>query len=350
MFGCVDAEQGEAAGQHRPGGFGEGEPGTVGGRGFLVAERQDGGQQGRERVGDGDEVPGQPVGGAVVGGGGEDAGVVGERVEEGVHVCADGAGVGGEAEVGGVTEEGAGTGVGVPDAEEGVGLALGEVLVVLAAAEVGAVVRGGVEEGPAGGVAAEGVGSAGAGTGRRGSLPDRTWMSSGTPRMRTQASSGGRAQCSWGRAPWDRRTRATESMRTRARTSGAAWSSIVCPARALLCPYRGGAEDVAHEAGVGAAGEGDVEEPGSGDDDVADAVGVEEAGAQHLGDGGGGLPCRAGELEGDVGGVVAAATGPGGATTTRSGTTATASSPSSTARRTACSTVRESSTGVTGQA
>lgn len=111
-----------------------------------------------------------------------------------------------------------------------------------------------------------------------------------------------------------------------------------------------GAEDVAHEAGVGAAGEGDVEEPGSGDDDVTDPVGAEKAGAQQFGDGGGGLSGRAGELEGDVGGVVAAATRSRGATTTRSGTTATASSPSSTARRTACSTVRESSTGVTGQA
>ncbi len=70
MVGCVDAEQGQAAGQHRPGGFGEGEPGAVGGRGFLVAEGQDGGQQGREGVGDGDQMPGEPVGGAVGGGGG----------------------------------------------------------------------------------------------------------------------------------------------------------------------------------------------------------------------------------------------------------------------------------------
>lgn len=85
------------------------------------------------------------------------------------------------------------------------------------------------------------------------------------------------------------------------------------PGEGVAVPVPGaGAEDVANEAGVGAAGEGDVEEPGSGDDDVADAVGVEEAGAQHLGDGGGGLSGRAGELEGDVGGVVAAATGPGG--------------------------------------
>src|SRR2546430_8308824 len=40
MFGGADAEQGQAACEHRSGGFGEGQPGPVGGRGFLVAARQ----------------------------------------------------------------------------------------------------------------------------------------------------------------------------------------------------------------------------------------------------------------------------------------------------------------------
>jgi hypothetical protein len=75
----MDAEQGQAAGQHRPGGCGKGEPGTVGGRGFLLADRQDGGEKGQHGIGDADEVPGETVGGAVGCGLGEDAGVVGEE-------------------------------------------------------------------------------------------------------------------------------------------------------------------------------------------------------------------------------------------------------------------------------
>jgi hypothetical protein len=77
VIGCVDAEQGQAAGQHRPGGFGKGEPGTVGGRGFLLAARKDDGKKGHDGIGDGDEVPGETVGGVVLCGRGEDAGVVG---------------------------------------------------------------------------------------------------------------------------------------------------------------------------------------------------------------------------------------------------------------------------------
>lgn len=83
MFGCVDAEQGEATGQHRPGGFGEREPGTVGGQGFLVPERKHRGKQSEGRVGYGDQVTGEQVGGAVGRCAGEDSGVVGE---EGVSV------------------------------------------------------------------------------------------------------------------------------------------------------------------------------------------------------------------------------------------------------------------------
>ena len=54
MFGCVDTEQGQATGQHRPGGFGKSEPGTMGGRGFLRTEREDSGQQRHHGIGDAD--------------------------------------------------------------------------------------------------------------------------------------------------------------------------------------------------------------------------------------------------------------------------------------------------------
>lgn len=162
MFGCTDAEQGQATGQHRPGGFGEREPGTVGGRGFLVTDRQHRVLEVEKGVGGGDEMPGKPVGGAVGGGGAEDAGVFGKGGEE---VLRFGYVAGGtvEAERGGIAAEGPGTGVGVPDAEEGVALTLDEMV----RGDPGPVVGRGVEEGPAGGVVAEGAGSSGAGTGRR---------------------------------------------------------------------------------------------------------------------------------------------------------------------------------------
>ena len=59
-----------------------------------------------------------------------------------------------EAEFSGVTGEGSGEGVRVTDPEEGVGLALHEVV----GGDTGPVVGGGVEKGPAGGVTAEGGG------------------------------------------------------------------------------------------------------------------------------------------------------------------------------------------------
>lgn len=95
--------------------------------------------------------------------------------------------------------------------------------------------------------------------------------------------------------------------------------------------------------------EGDVEKAGPGDVDAGHAFRVREVRPQDPGD----LLRRtaggAGQLQGDVRGVVPATAGPRGATWARSGTGAT-SSPASTARRTARRTVRESSTGVTGQA
>lgn len=108
--------------QHRPGGFGEREPGAVGGRGFLVSERQHGVLEGEEGVGGDDEVPGEPVGRAVQGRLRQHGRIPGEGSDELVaagYVFGYVTGVAGAAERGGVTGEGPGAGVGVPDPEEG---------------------------------------------------------------------------------------------------------------------------------------------------------------------------------------------------------------------------------------
>lgn len=54
----------------------------MGGRGFLVTERQHGVLKGEEGVGGDDEVPGEPVGGAVARGDTEGVGVVAEGAKE----------------------------------------------------------------------------------------------------------------------------------------------------------------------------------------------------------------------------------------------------------------------------
>jgi hypothetical protein len=86
--------------------------------------------------------------------------VVAECGEQRFRV-AHGTGLGVEAQVGGVAQECPGAGVGVPDAEERVGLPLGQVI----AGNPGPVVGGRVQQGPAGGVAAEGQGVGGDGGG-----------------------------------------------------------------------------------------------------------------------------------------------------------------------------------------
>lgn len=156
--GCADAEQGQATGQHRPGGFGEREPGAVGGRGFLVAEGQHGVLDGEEGVGGGDEVPGEPVGRAVVRGAREGARVLGERVQQGLGAGdVHGPGLGREVQPGGAAREGARPRMRVAHAEQRIALTLHEVV----GGDPGPVVRGGVQQRPAGGVPAE----------RRGVLP-----------------------------------------------------------------------------------------------------------------------------------------------------------------------------------
>lgn len=135
----------------------------MGGRGFLVAERQHQVLEGEQGVGGGDEVPGEAVGSAMGRGDAQDTGVLGEGAEQvvGLRDVTRGAG---EAEGGGVAGESPGAGVRVPDAEERVALPLKKVRVT----DPGPVVPGGPQQRPASGVGAEGVGSSGAGTGRRG--------------------------------------------------------------------------------------------------------------------------------------------------------------------------------------
>lgn len=103
MFGCADAEQGQATGQHRPGGFGEREPGTVGGRGFLVAERQHDVLKTENSVSGHDKMPRQPVGRPmprgktqrmrIFGQGGEEIGLGGGGSEEAIDFGGGGADV-----------------------------------------------------------------------------------------------------------------------------------------------------------------------------------------------------------------------------------------------------------------
>jgi len=301
VVGCVDAEQGEAAGQHRPGSFGEREPGTVGGRGFLVAAREHGGQDGEAGIGDGDEVPGQAVGRAVrcrtrenAGVVGKDGGELGDRVLSYVVlsyflyvVLSYVAGLGGEAQVGGVTAEGPGAGVGVTDAEERVALALEQVI----GGDTGPVVDGGVQERPAGGVGAEEGGVVG---GRDG--PEVR----GFAMVDFDAAALGADDAHEGVGddfgPDVVRDAQFDDL------SGEGVAVAVC--RTL-------AEDLADEGGAPGCRrllQADVDEPRSGDDDVGDTVRPGEVLPQDLGDAQGWLPGRPSELEGDVGGVVTTAT------------------------------------------
>lgn len=153
MFRCADAEQVQATGKHRPGSLGKGQPGTVGGQGFLLAARQGRARvvEAEEGVGGGLEVPGEPVGGAVAGGGFEEAGVVAEEGEEGegggVVVSAVDAGT--NPKINRIPEEAANPGMGVPHAEQRIALALGEEPTGI---EIGQIVRGGPEQHPTSGI------------------------------------------------------------------------------------------------------------------------------------------------------------------------------------------------------
>lgn len=150
--GALIPSRDRPCGQHRPGGLGNGQPGSVGGRGFLVAD----GQRGRgvleveEGVRDVFEMSGEPVGRAVAGGGGEGLGVVGQRAQQ--CGCVDILVVQtAESEERGAAGERAGPGVGVADEEQRVSGALYEQLV----AERGPVVPGRPQQPPPDGIGPE---------------------------------------------------------------------------------------------------------------------------------------------------------------------------------------------------
>ncbi|GAA1092683.1 hypothetical protein GCM10009577_13280 [Streptomyces javensis] len=127
MFGCADAEQMQAAGEHRSGGIGKGQPGTVDGRGFERAggQRRTVVMEPEEGIGDADKMPSELVGRTMPGGGLDGAGVIGEEAEKGgLGGVVIRPGLGRDAELVGVTHQGASTGMGVPNPEEGVVLAL----------------------------------------------------------------------------------------------------------------------------------------------------------------------------------------------------------------------------------
>ena len=117
------------------------------------------------------QMPGEPVGRAVAGGGLDGPGVVGEqaravRPRRRSRSAGRGAGVP-RAQVVGVAQQGPGAGVGVADPEQRVALALGQ---VRRRVDAGPVVGGRAQQGPAGGVGAEACaaarGSGGLGRGR----------------------------------------------------------------------------------------------------------------------------------------------------------------------------------------
>lgn len=131
-----------------------------------------------EGISDGDEMPSEPIGRAVPGGGLDGAGVIGEKSEKGdlgrVVVRRPGLGLGlrCEAEPAGVPHQGARTGMGVPDPEEGVVLALRE---KPGRVEIGQIVRGGPKQRPAGGVGPEAGEQIAAGERRRPNDRPMTW-------------------------------------------------------------------------------------------------------------------------------------------------------------------------------
>ena len=314
MFWGVDAEEGQAAGQHRPGGFGKREPGTVGGRGFLVTQRKHGVLEGEHRVGGGDEMPGETVGRTVAGGGGEDVGVGGEGVDEVCRLVLYVAGGAGETEGGGVAAEGPGAGVGVPDPEEGVGLPLGEVV----RGDAGVVVRSGVQQGPAGSVAAEGGGVL---AGRYGPHVDleRRRRGRGAVGVDTDTEDGcpGRVGLVLAGSPDEGALGAKNPGDGLSGGGGAYFAGVVelyeFPGELVDDPVpRATPENLGDEGLLSAPVEGDVEETGPGDVDAGHAFRVREMRPQDPGDllrraaGGAGQP------QGDVRGVVPAAAGPRG--------------------------------------
>lgn len=131
-----------------------------------------------EGISDGDEMPSEPIGRTVPGGGLDGAGVIGEKSEKAdlgrVVVRRPGLGLGlrCEAELAGVPHQGAGAGMGVLNPEEGVVLALRE---KPGGVEIGQIMPGGPKQRPAGGVGPEAGEQIAAGERRRPNDRPMTW-------------------------------------------------------------------------------------------------------------------------------------------------------------------------------
>lgn len=255
-----------------------------------------------------------------------------------------GARLGGEAQAGGAPAEGPDAGVGVPHPEQRIALPLDEMV----RGDAGPVVRGGMEQRPPGGVGPERRGVLGSGYGPQ--IDELTVFYGGPPAVVLHGGPpalvlDGGPPALTGDDPYDGVGDDLGPHLVRhPQREHLPGEGVPMAVPLPLCA------DLPNEVleRIGLLTEPEVEEPRPGDDDVLDAVRRDEPGPQDLGDGAWRLPGRAGELERDIGRVLPAPPAPGSLTTTRSGT-ATLSCPSSTAQRTACSTVRESSTGVTGQ-
>lgn len=355
MFGCADAEQGQAAGQHRPGGFGEREPGTVGGRGFLVAERQHAVLKTENSVCGHDKMPRQPVGRPmprgetqgmrIFGQGGEEVGFGGGGAEEAIDFGGGGSDEGGaggpgrdtrttgvtgapdtETHTSTSTHTGGGTGTGTgAGTSENTGTACGTYF-----PEGGA----GVTEG--GGVAAQG---AGAGVGVTdaeervvlalekmvGADPGLVVRRGVEQRPASGVVAEGGGVLGRGHGPEVHRLEVAD-LDTSALGGDDPYEGVgddlgpgvVGHAQLDDLPGEGVAVPVArpllqnhlHQVGEGATREGDVEETGSGDGHVGDTGITRDVRPQDLGDLRSRPPGRTGEPQRDVRGVVPAPTRP----------------------------------------
>lgn len=319
MVGCVDAEQGQAAGQHRPDGFGESQPGTVGGRGFLPTARQHARQQGQRGIGHGDEMPGEPVRGTVLGGGGENAGVVGEGGEGGggnTLGAFQGPGISHKPEISGIPPQGPGPGVDVPHPEQRIDLPLHEPLLPTP----DPVVPGGSQQRPAPGVAPEGEDPVGVtdwhGPHIDGHLGGRT-PATIDPHPEDVGPAG---LDPFGTGPHGHSLRPQQPPDDLTHDNGPHLTRTVQPhdgpADPLDMPVPPpGPQHLGNEPGTDSPAtpliKTDVDEPGPGKNNVGDPDHPDKTTPQHLGHPQRRLPGRPSQLKGNIGGVVTTPPGPG---------------------------------------
>lgn len=308
MIGCVDAEQGQATGQHRPGGFGEGEPGTVGGRGFLLTQRQHGGKQRQYGIGDAHEMPGKPVGRPVSGGAEENTGVIGKGPMQ-RWLIRYAPRLRPKPNLGSITHNRPRPGMRVPHPEQRIALTLHQMLVP----DPGPVVRHGMQQGPAPGVTTERNRIGGRGNGPNanlGGFPTEAvdpYAQHAPPLGRERT----RARGVHEDALRPENARDGIELNDSADFPGRDQPYDPLPAEGIAVPVPPPTpQHLTHDLDGRGTPKGDIDEPGPGDDDVADPAGAEQTLSQHFGDAVRRLPGRAGELKGDVGGVVPAPPGP----------------------------------------